>query len=117
MTFDYLSRVVVDASLDIDDICNCCIQAFNDAGEKYYLNICTDWGVTEIFEYGPVLLSDEPRKSILWKYNRFDTDNTKIAKRIDDFLNNSHRLISQAMIVDKDVLISDLTNPLELLQC
>ena len=117
MVFDYLSRIVVDASIDIEDICNCCIQAFNDAGEKYYLNIFTDWGVTEIFEYGPVLLSDEPRKSITWKFNRFDTDNKKIAKRIDDFLNNPHRLISQVILVDIDVLVSDLTNPLELLQC
>lgn len=115
MVFDYLSRIVVDASIDIDDICNCCIQAFNDAGEKYYLNICTDWGVTEIFEYGPVSLSDEPRKSILWKYNRFDTDDNKIEKRIDGFLNEPRRFISQAILVDIDVLKSDLTNPLELL--
>ena len=116
MTFDYLSRIVVDASIDIDDICNCCIQAFNDIGNKYYLNICTDYGVTEIFEYGPASISDEPRKSIVWKYNRFDTDTNKVAKRIDTFLNNPQNHISQATLVETDVLKDDLTNPLEFIK-
>ena len=55
MEFEYLHQIVVGDTIDIDDIGNCAINAFNDAGEEYYLVVKTVLGWTEIFEFGPII--------------------------------------------------------------
>ena len=49
MQFDYLQRVTVDATINIEDIGNCAICAMNDSADEYYLVIQTEMGWTEVF--------------------------------------------------------------------
>lgn len=103
MQFEYMCRVVVDATLEIDDIGNCCIQAFNDAGEEFYLIVKTQLGWTEVLEYGPIIRDmKELPKSSLCAYKRFEFKADKISKIIDKFLNDGYKRITQAMLADKD---------------
>ena len=101
MQFDYMCRVVVDATLDVDDIGNCCIQAFNDSGEEFYLVVKTQLGWTEILEYGPIIRDvQELPKSVICNYQRFEYKQDKVAKVIEKFLNEYRRNITQAMVAD-----------------
>ena len=53
-SYEYLSRVVVEATLEVDNPGQCVIRGRNDLGEEFYLVIKTELGFTEQFTYGPV---------------------------------------------------------------
>lgn len=114
MTFEYLQRVVVDATLEIDNIGECALQARNDLGEEFYLMIHTNTGWTEIIEYGPSTpdITLLPR-SISYKYDRFEFNSAKIERLIDKFLNDGKRMISQAQIVEVDDIRDFIVSPLD----
>ena len=57
--FSYFKEVVVNANLEIDDIGNCCIKTFTDAGQYSILIIKTVMGESTIFTYGPLLVDFE----------------------------------------------------------
>ena len=103
MHFDYMARVVVDDSIDIDDIGNCCVQANNDRGQTFYLLIKTKLGWTEIVEYGPIEIDKvELPYKVYYSYVKQEYNERKIASRIDKFLNDSSAGITQAMLIDED---------------
>ena len=114
MTFEYLQRVTVEGELVVDNIGDCVIEANNDFGELFYLIIRTELGWTEILEYGPCvpdLLLLHAEYQI--KYNRFEFSEYKIQKRIDKFLNDGKRSITQAKITDLEAIREDLVNPID----
>lgn len=114
MTFEYLQRVVVEAQLDVDNIGDCCIKAFNDIGEAYYLIILTELGYTEVLEYGPCLVDfDMLQNNYQIKYNKFEYNQGKLERIIDKFLNDGKRGISQAMICTIEEIIENLVNPID----
>lgn len=55
MNFPYLRVSTTMDSLEVEDIGNCSIRAFNDEGEEYILIIDTNVGITRIFTYGPIV--------------------------------------------------------------
>ena len=114
MIFEYLQRVVVDATLDIDNIGQCVLQARNDLGEEFYLFIKTDLGWTEVIEYGPAMPDiDMLPLSVNYKYNRFEFSSGKIERIIDKFLNDGKRCISQASVVEVDDIRQFVLNLLD----
>ena len=114
MTFEYMQRVVVDSSIEIENIGQCVIQASNDFGAEYYLIILTELGWTEVIEYGPVIpdLNTLPLDYNI-SYTRFEYNQGKLERIIDKFLNNPKRIITQAKVTDLDSIREFLVNPID----
>ena len=101
-----MQRVVVDATLEIDDIGNCCLLCRNDIGEEFYLITKTVMGWIEVIEYGPCTPDlDILPFSVQLLYDRFEWNQYKLEKRIDKFLNNPKRAITQAEVSSLDVVL------------
>ena len=102
MQFDYFQQIATMATLDIDDVGNCAIEAYNDRGELRVLIISTVMGQTQIMEYGPILVDLEAiTKDVNCSLNFFQYSLGKIKKRIQKFLDNTYAAITQALVVDK----------------
>lgn len=113
MNFDYLTRVVVEGQLSVNNIGRCVLLARNDFGEEWYLLIQTELGWTEVIEYGPAhtdfaLLPASVRQS----YDRFEYSEGKICRIIEKFLNDPKRMISQAEETTVDAVAEKMVNPL-----
>ena len=114
MTFEYLQRVVVDGTLEIDNIGDCTIQGNNDLGEFFYLIIVTKLGWTEILDYGPCVPDfDILQANYQIKYQRIEYNQGKLERIIDKFLNDPKRMITQAKLVYTEDIIEDLVNPID----
>lgn len=114
MTFEYLQRVVIDASLEIEDIGNCAIIGRNDFGEEFYFLTRTYDGETECIEYGPC----QPDVNLLptsvyLKYDRWIWNQPKLEKRINMFLNDPKKGISQADNSTYALIKSLIKNPVD----
>lgn len=101
--FEYLTRVVVEDSITIEDIGYCAVEACNDLGQFWCLVIKSDLGITEIFETGPVIPDiEELPKNCNWSYKRIAYSDSQLSKIIDKFLNDSYRGITQAREIDME---------------
>lgn len=96
MYFEYLATIRKESSIDIENIGTCALDAYNDLGFEYLLLIRTTEGRTEIVEYGPIIPDLEYLPAnVSYTYNRFDFSESKIGKRINKFLNEGGRGITQ----------------------
>ena len=87
MTFEYQEVRTCTASIDIDDIGNCCLLTRNMLGEERYLYIKTDFGSTQMLRYGPIVPDvDQLPAYVDYEYTRFDTNEVKIIKTIQKFI-------------------------------
>lgn len=117
MTFEYFYTKQCMDTLEVEDIGNCTIQALNDDGLIWYMVIQTSLGWTKIFEYGPCAPDfNELPKAVNCNFSRIDFDEKKVYKRIDEFLNNSFRKITQAFIVEEDTAWCDCKSIIEYMQ-
>lgn len=114
MTFDYLTRVVVDAQLEIENIGDCVLQCRNDFAEEFYLIIKTELGWTEILEYGPCVPDlDLLPYNYQIKYSRIEYNQGRIEKTIDKFLNDPKKSITQANVCQLAEIREFLVNPID----
>ena len=114
MTFEYLQRVLVDAQLDVEDVGCCAILARNDLGEEFYLLTRSEMGWVEVIEYGPCTPDlDILPFNIQLLYDRFEFSQYKLEKRIDKFLNNPKRAITQAETTTFEKLKPLIRNPVD----
>lgn len=98
-TFEYLERVVVEAQIDIDNIGDCALLCRNDIGEEFYFLTKSYMGFVEVLEYGPCTPDlDILPFNVQLNYDRFEYSQYKLEKRIDKFLNNPKRAITQAEV-------------------
>ena len=112
--FSYFYTKQAMGDLEVEDIGKCCIQACNDEGMIWYLLIETNMGWTKICEYGPCTPDFfELPKSVYCSFSRIEYNEGKIEKRIDEFLNSKMRNITQAIVVDREVMFSDCKSILE----
>lgn len=112
--FDYFYTKTAFGQLQVDDIGDCCIQANNDEGLFYYLLIESNMGWVKILEYGPAAPDfDELPKAVTCNFNRIEYNEKQINKRIEEFLNNRYRNITQAQLVDREVLFADCKSILD----
>lgn len=112
MKFEYSQRVVVEAELDIENIGQCAILARTDLGEEYYLMIRSELGDVDVVEYGPSIpdLAKFPA-SVVYTYDHFEYSDYKLQKRIDKFLNNAKRGITQAECVQISDILPNIKSP------
>ena len=107
-TFEYFFTRLATGELEVEDIGNCTIQACNDMGMIWYLMTQTTLGWTKIMEYGPATPDfDELPKSAFCTFERIEFDEKKLNKKINEFLNNPRRGITQAMEVDRYIAFED----------
>ena len=98
-------------SIDIDDIGNCCIQAFNDYGLEWILKIETKlgWSTTKIF--GPFEVNNNSMSdSFMYAKSACEFNHKKIYKKIDDFINDSKKEITQVFLIEDDIYLEKLNN-------
>lgn len=113
MTFEYLQRVIVDAQLDVENIGECVILGRNDLGEEFYLIIRTDMGWTEQINFGPVTPEiDILPFNINLTYARFEFNQTKLMRAIDKFLNDPKKMITQAEVIELEVIQNSINDAL-----
>lgn len=53
--FKYNSQVTLVSSIEVEDICNCALEAEDQSGNFHYLIVVTEEGETTIITFGPVL--------------------------------------------------------------
>lgn len=101
--FEYLTKVVVENELEVEDIGECAILANNDLTETWVLIISTELGFTDVFESGPFIGDMEILpKYFSTSYRRLEYSEYKISKIIDKFLNDYSKGITQARVIDKE---------------
>lgn len=106
--YDYFYTKLATGTLDVEDSGNCYIEAFNDEGHAYYLLIETSLGYTKIFEYGPAISDfQELPSQVVCTFDRIEFNQKEIDKRINNFLNNFKRNITQATEVERSVIFEN----------
>ena len=103
MHFEYLVKIKKESSIDIDNIGNCALDVFNDLGFEWLLLIRTIEGTTQIVEFGPTIPDIEyPPASVKYSYDRIDFSESKIINRIQKFLTDGYRNITQAFEITQE---------------
>ena len=116
-SFEYFFTRTSMGELEVEDIGNCTIEASNDDGMFFYLNIQTNMGWTKITEYGPATPDcAELPKSVYCGFSRIEFDSRKICKKIQEFLNSPTRNITQAQVVDDYIMFDNCKSILEYIQ-
>lgn len=117
MKFEYLYKIEVQESIDIEDIGNCAIDAYNDLGYEWMLLIVTHDGNTEIIEYVPILpdLENYSPSRVSCSYERMQFRESKVSKVIDKFLNDSYKGITQVFEISPEEIIPKIKNLTEFL--
>ena len=102
MKFDYLYKIQKESSIEIEDIGNCALDVFNDLGFEWLLLVRTIDGMTHIVEFGPIVANLEYLPAnVSYTYNRFEYSDSKIYKRIEKFLADGYRNITQAFEIEQ----------------
>jgi hypothetical protein len=103
MTFEYLVKIKKESSINIEDIGNCALDVFNDLGFEWVLLIKTVEGTTQIVEFGPTLADiDYPPAKVNYSYDRIDFSESKIINRIQKFLTDGYRNVTQAFEITQE---------------
>lgn len=97
MEFKYFYITEASDAIDIENLGNCFIEAYNDFGARFYLWIQTDLGFTKILEAGPYAEVNIPTKTANISYTQIEYSDSKITKRIETFLNSPKYMIRQAI--------------------
>lgn len=111
MNFPYLYTQQNLDSINIEDIGNVALQANNDSCECWYLTISTNLGWTKIQSFGPVNLEgDILPYHFQYNYDYIEYNDVKLIKRIDKFINDPKRLITQIFFTSEEEVIRKLKN-------
>ncbi len=112
MNFKYLTEIVQQEDMEIENPFNCTIEAFDIRGYKYYLIINTSLGATRILEVGPVGEGvTEGVTSYSSKFSYMEFNESKIINIINKFLNNNYRNIIQAQEVEYETIKDNIMDP------
>lgn len=107
-TFEYFKELKANDSLSVYDIGNCCLKAFNDDGQVYYLMTTTTLGFTKVYQYGPLNVDD---LNLGVYYNcsvqTIEYSEKVLFKLIDSFLNDKYKKITQAFECQIDEFIKN----------
>ena len=107
-TFEYFKELRANDSLTIDNIGDCCIKAFNDDGQVYYILTKTNLGFTKIYQYGPLYASDFGfGSSYSCSMQSIEYSEKVLFKIIDNFLNDKYKKITQAFECEEQEFISN----------
>ena len=111
MNFEYCYLVEAEGNIEIEDIGNVCLRAYNDRAQEYYLLIKNDLGNTQVIEYGPIISDlDSLPRYVKYTYQEVDFSERKMYNIISSFLNDSSKAITQVEIIDESVLRGAIKN-------
>lgn len=100
---DYNYAQVAISNIEIDDISNICLRAINSSNYEWYLLITTDLGITQIKEFGPCLIDSAlTLNNFTYRYNEMDYIEGKICNRLDKFIQDPKRAITEVEVIDLD---------------
>lgn len=117
MNIEYFKQLQAMDSIEIEDIGNCSIEACNDSGAFWYLIIKTNYGMSEILEYGPIVPDiNELPNSVICDYSKIEFMEGKLKKIIDMFLNNGKRQITQAREISKEEALNNCKSLIEYME-
>lgn len=103
MFFQYLKTETYMDSIDLEDIGNCCLVINNDECEEWYLKIKTSLGWSECIIFGPLTIDDDGLGyNFYYSYNKFEYNEKRLYKTINDFINNPKKQITQARIIEEN---------------
>lgn len=103
MQVDYFYNKVSYGCLDISDIGNTFIEAFNDKGQKFYIWTQTIAGFTRILTQNNILENNDLNELISESsldYKRIEYNVNKLKALIKTYLNNYKFKITQAQVLD-----------------
>lgn len=92
MEFEYDGVTTYNNAIDINNIHQVCLKAMDDKGFDYYLIIRTLLGECSTLEFGPLVEGDSilPDKTSI-NFERFDSDDYSIRKKIKNFLSPKNK--------------------------
>ena len=109
MNFPYLFVKQNLDSIEIENIGNFSIQLNNDLGETWYIVIYTTLGWTTVHTFGPLSLEDNTLLyNFQYNYEYQEYNDQKLVKKIDKFINDPKKVITQIFFVDKDETLERL---------
>lgn len=107
-TFEYVCvREALD-TINVEDIGNVCLKAYNDWGQTWYLCINTELGDTYITQLGPII--DDHICTGFFDFSKLKMpySEKKLHTIIDKFLNDTKRSITQAFEITTEEFIDVL---------
>ena len=113
-SFNYFYTTTAEDCIDIEDIGNVCIQASNDTGQNWILLIRTKLGFSYILEYGPFFYG-KITEYLSHTFQRIEYSEYKLEKKINKFLNEPKRVITQVQIRDEEEALELMTNVVEVM--
>ena len=115
--YNYLYEEKPLGQLNLETNDTFCIEATNDSGFAYYLIVKTVYGVTEIVEYGPLLIDcNELPDNVMYTYHKSDYNSGRIDRTIEMFLNAPKKLITQAREVTLKYAKSKIKNLVDVIE-
>ena len=115
-SFEYIKVQTAMESIEVEDIGNTSLEAWNDFGLRWYFYSETDTGMTTIKEFGPLCSSlDTSKLSFEYSLERKEYNEKYICKRIANFLNNPKREITQVNNIELGDLESKIRDVKKLL--
>lgn len=104
MTFNYLHITTAMDSIDVEDIGNVCIRVSNDEAVEWYLQIHTSLGWSTVKQFGPVKIdSNVVENYFYFSRQRFEYNEKKLYKVIDEFINGSKKSITCAEVISDEI--------------
>lgn len=106
MIFPYYQTTVINAELEVEDVGNCAIKAYNDLGIEHILVIDTSLGWSRIFQMYPIRPDfDLLLAKTAMTYDKIPYDDRKLRRIISSFLNSNE--ITQAFVVYREEALND----------
>ena len=106
LSFPYFKQEIINAELEVEDIGNVAIKAFDDLGNEFVLVTDTYIGFSRIFQFGPIRAdSDLIPDHCSMSYSKIEFNQRILVKTIDAFVNRKG--ITQAVVVDKEDVLRD----------
>ena len=109
-TFEYFKELKANDSITIDSVGDCCIRAYNDDGQVYYLLIKTVMGFSKVYQYGPLDCDLEICNNYSCSIQQFEYSEKTLSKIIDNFLNDKYKKITQVFECDEKEFIENCKN-------
>lgn len=112
-SFNYLYIQSSQDTIEIEDIGNIIIEANNDLGQSWLLWISTLLGFSYIIEYGPYSQVGKFSEYVNSNFQRIEYSEYKLEKKIDKFLNEPKRFITQVSFIDEHEARQKIKNMVE----
>ena len=108
-SIEFNNEYVLTSTLEVESIGNVCIEAIDESKDlHYYLLIKTEYGVSSVFEYGPI----SPGITLLCKnyyvsFRRLNYNYNKLINIIKEWLNKKDRRINVANLIEEKTFVDN----------